>query len=295
MELSSGMTRNSTLASVGSPHASTRRWRPASAIRSACGCRRRTGPVPLGAVVSVSSVSSLDSIARLTEVRPASRPASGLLSPSTSVRSSGASTVAIDASDARATAAFVLVHDPVERGLGVRGRERLAVMERHAVAERERERHAVLGGLPALGETRHDVEVLVELGQRPVHVAQDGHGLELGRLPREQRVGIAGDAHDQVALALRQRGARRRSPRSSSTVVAAATATLAMTDRDLRALMIASSIGCGRTVAAATRPGRARPGQPLPRRRPAGARRRSWHRRGARCQELTAVSQHESV
>ena len=63
------------------------------------------GPVPLGFVFSVSSVSVDESIAMLTEARLAGSEASALFMVSTTVLASGAATEATEASDVRATAA----------------------------------------------------------------------------------------------------------------------------------------------------------------------------------------------
>jgi hypothetical protein len=71
-----------------------------------------------------------------------------------------------------------LVEDALDRGLYVGGVERVAVVEGHALAQGHGERQAVVAVLPALGQTRLDDQVGVELEQRVVDELERLDGLE---------------------------------------------------------------------------------------------------------------------
>ena len=148
-------------------------------------------PVPLGFCATDSWVSSLDSMARLVVARPASRPASGPARCSTTVLGSGASTDETEARVAAATAAVALSWMRSSDDFTSAERERLAVVELHALAQGQRQGLVVVGVLPLLGQARHHVEVGVELGQRAVHLLEHVQGLELGAFHGSSVLGSA--------------------------------------------------------------------------------------------------------
>ena len=116
------------------------------------------------------------------------------------VRSSTASTRSIMS---KRTQALVIGHrvqharEVAADGLGV---ERCAVVEADALAEVERPRDAVGRHLPALGQARHDLHVVVEADQGLVHHHDDLIGLGVGRVVRVERRRVRrGGEHQRVA------------------------------------------------------------------------------------------------
>src|SRR4029077_17037148 len=87
-------------------------------------------------------------------------------------------------------------------------RERRAVLELHLRAQVERQRLRVVGELPRRREAGDDVQVRVELDERPVDEAEGLDRLEGGRLLRVERVDVARSANDERS-ATRGRRARR--------------------------------------------------------------------------------------
>ena len=103
------------------------------------------------------------------------------------------------------------LHPALQRRQHVVRRHLVAVVEPHALAERDRvHRAAVRDRRQALGEHRRHVPVRIEGVQKLVHLQHDGSDQIRGRRHRVERLGLA-DHRDIGSASARRRGQRRAS------------------------------------------------------------------------------------